>query len=102
MALPKLKIVDKTEQEGLDGSYDAESNIHDELDVKVVLEDGSEKEVRCTLGETIFNVKKRLSDRDGVEWELKWYHGDKLVPDPLSLNDIAGFTDNAVLHAKKE
>merc|ERR1711934_534712 len=100
MALPKLNITEKTEEENLAGSFSEEADIHKELKVLVQLSEWKEVTLDCTSGETIFNIKKTLLDQHEVPFESTVFFNDKHVVDPLSLNDIEGFLENPVLRVE--
>merc|ERR1712137_946413 len=72
-------------------SYDEESDIHDDLIVTLVFPQefgGKEKELHCKSVETVINMKKKLFDEFEIPFSCKISFEDKLMLDPLSLNDF--------------
>jgi hypothetical protein len=84
-------------------SYFEESNIHQKIDLSIVLPDGSIFQKTFSKGDTVFNIKKAVHDEKGVEWKgMNVEFNGKVVLDPLSFNDIPGLCDSssATVHIK--
>ena|SRR3989338_10736012 len=70
-------------------SYDEESNIHSDITLDVTLPGDKKVELKVSVGNTIFNIKKNISDNHDLPFEkLVIQHEGKTLLDPLSLNDF--------------
>jgi hypothetical protein len=70
-------------------SYDQESDIHSDITLTLKLPGDKTLEKKVSVGNTIFNLKKLLADEHGFAFDkLTLTHDDKVMLDPLSLNDF--------------
>lgn len=60
-----------------------------EINIELIfkLPDGVEIPLTCKTDETIINLKKKLHDERGLEYNHSFFFKDQLLMDPLSLND---------------
>jgi hypothetical protein len=84
-------------------SYDQESNIHQKIELTLVLPDGTHLCKVFSKGDTVFNIKKTVHDEKGVEYKgMQVELEGKVLLDPLSLNDFPSLANvnAATFHIK--
>lgn len=70
-------------------SYYQESDIFHDITLRIVLPNGLLLQMLVKSGETVQEIKRKLHTVHGVPFEVcSLYHYDKLMLDPLSLNDF--------------
>eukprot|EP01113_Clastostelium_recurvatum_P043614 TRINITY_DN7248_c0_g1_i6.p1 TRINITY_DN7248_c0_g1~~TRINITY_DN7248_c0_g1_i6.p1 ORF type:complete len:505 (+),score=124.64 TRINITY_DN7248_c0_g1_i6:150-1664(+) len=72
-------------------SYDEESNIHEQITLKMVMPSGVTHEIKASTGQTVQELKKILEVKHQIPCRASsLFYGGKFMLDPLSINDFPG------------